>query len=98
MICISHKRSNNIDIYFNFAEKCEDDFDSYKQYLGEAFYFRAAIYYDLVRRFGDVLWYDKVLTTNSPELFDARTPRNIVIDHSGICKWCIYETENRTCF
>lgn len=71
----------SINYFFENYEKCEDDFDSYKQYLGEAFYIRAAIYFDLVRKFGDVLWYDKVLTTNSPELFDAKTPRNIVIDH-----------------
>jgi starch-binding outer membrane protein, SusD/RagB family len=70
-----------INYFFENYKQCLDNFDSYKHYLGEAFYFRATIYYLLVQQFGDVLWYDKVLSTNSPELYDARTPRNVVVDH-----------------
>ena len=70
-----------INYFFDNYKKCEDEFETYKHYLGEAYFFRAAIYFHLVQQFGDVHWYDKVLSTNSPELYDARTPRNIVIDH-----------------
>lgn len=67
-----------------FLEKyhlCEDPFEEYKQYVGEAYFFKALIYFNLVKRFGAVPWYNKVLNVDSKELFDKRTPRNIVIDH-----------------
>jgi starch-binding outer membrane protein, SusD/RagB family len=70
-----------INYFFENYKKCQDKFESYQHYLGEAFFFRASIYYLLVQQFGDVQWYNKVLTTNSPELYDARTPRNVVVDH-----------------
>jgi len=70
-----------INYFHDNYRKCLDDFESYKHYVGEAHFFRALIYYQLVQEFGDVQWYDKVLNTNSPELFAPRTPRNIVIDN-----------------
>jgi starch-binding outer membrane protein, SusD/RagB family len=70
-----------VNYFLENYKQCKDKFDSYKHFLGEAYYFRAMIYYLLVQEFGDVQYYDKVLTTNSPELYDARTPRNIVVDH-----------------
>ncbi|MCK0136066.1 RagB/SusD family nutrient uptake outer membrane protein [Arenibacter sp. S6351L] len=60
---------------------CTDPFDDYKQYVGEVYFFRALIYFNLVKRFGDVPWYDKVLDVDSEELFNSRTPRNEVIDN-----------------
>lgn len=77
----SFSNVRRINYFFDNYKRCEDDFAKWKQYLGEAYFFRAAIYYDLVKRFGDVPWYGKVLETNSEGLFDARTPRNIVMDH-----------------
>ena len=70
-----------INYFFDNYRKCQDDFDTYKHYVGEAHFFRALIYFQLVQEFGDVPWFDKVLTTNSPELYDPRTPRNIVVDN-----------------
>jgi hypothetical protein len=67
-----------------FLEKyhlCKDPFEDYQQYVGEAHFFRAQIYFHLVKRFGAVPWYNKVLNVDSKRLFDKRTPRNIVIDH-----------------
>ena len=77
----NYENVRQINYFFENYQKCEDDFDSYKHYLGEAFFFRAVIYYQLVQQFGDVQLYDKVLSTDSEELYAARTPRNIVIDH-----------------
>lgn len=77
----NYENVRRINYFFENYKKCEEDFNSYKHYLGEAYFFRASIYYHLVRLFGDVLWYDKVLTTISEELYDARTPRNVVMDH-----------------
>lgn len=70
-----------INYFLENYKKCKDPFATYKHFLGEGYFFRAMIYFQLVQQFGDVLWYDKVLTTNSAELYDARTPRNIVVDN-----------------
>lgn len=51
------------------------------QYLGEGYFFRAYFYFEKVRRFGDVPWYDQVLTIDSEGLMAPREPRNVVIDH-----------------
>jgi hypothetical protein len=50
------------------------------QYLGEVCFFKAWDYFDKVKLFGDVPWVEHVLATNSPELFNARTPRAQVMD------------------
>ncbi len=70
----------DLNIFFENYRKCEDSFDDYKQYVGEAHFFRAWEYYRLVKGFGDVPWYDKVLDADSPELYKPRDPRNFVID------------------
>ncbi len=51
------------------------------QFKGEGFFFRAYFYFTLLQNFGDVPWYDVVLTTESEELYTARDPRNIIMDH-----------------
>ena len=70
-----------INYFFANYERCEDDISAYKQYLGEAYFFRALLYFRLLRQFGDVQWYTIVLGTSSPELYDPRTPRHIVVDN-----------------
>jgi starch-binding outer membrane protein, SusD/RagB family len=56
--------------------------DSQKDpYFGEAFWFRAYYYYQLVKSYGDVPWIAKTLNTDSEELFAPRSPRNEVIDN-----------------
>src|ERR1700744_313108 len=42
------------------------------------YFFRALRYYDLLAAFGDVPWIDHTLTDDSPELTEARTPRDQV--------------------
>ncbi|WP_445737137.1 RagB/SusD family nutrient uptake outer membrane protein [Mariniflexile sp.] len=49
------------------------------QYKGEARLFRGWFYADKVSRFGDMQWIDKVLGTNSPELYGKRDPRDFVM-------------------
>ncbi len=72
--------ARSINFFFDNYKKCEDDFDEYKQYVGEAHFFRALIFYQLLQRFGDVVWYGHMLSTNSPELYEPRSPRNEVMD------------------
>lgn len=71
----------SVNYFFENYRKCEGDFKDYKQYVGEAYFFRAMFYFNLLKSFGDVQWISTVLTTSSPELFGTRTPRNIVADN-----------------
>lgn len=71
----------SINIFFDNYSKCEDDFDAYKHYLGEAQFFKAWIYYNLVQKYGDVPWYSHALTTEQEEeLMRPRDPRTLVVD------------------
>jgi starch-binding outer membrane protein, SusD/RagB family len=49
-------------------------------YIGEVRFFRAFLYFDKLKNFGDVPWTSKVLNTSSPELYMARTNRKAVVD------------------
>jgi len=50
------------------------------QYIAEAHFFRAYVYFDLVQLFGNVTIIDKVVDVNDPSLFSSRNPRGEVID------------------
>lgn len=52
----------------------------YQQYLGEAYFFRALIYFNLMKSYGDIQIVTKELGPDSPELYNARDPRNEVAD------------------
>lgn len=49
-------------------------------YGGEVYFFKAWDYFEKVKLFGDVPWLTTTLTTTSPELYAARTPRAAVMD------------------
>ncbi|QBQ42632.1 RagB/SusD family nutrient uptake outer membrane protein [Sphingobacterium psychroaquaticum] len=72
----------SLNYFLNNYKKVEGkhDFNTYKQYVGEAYYFKAVTYFNLLKVYGDIPWLDKDLGTTSPELFSPRTPRNIVAD------------------
>src|SRR5690606_6896643 len=56
-------------------------FDEIKVYLGEARFFRAWIYFNLLQRFGGVPWINEALDpTKREKLVTPRTPRNILAD------------------
>ena len=50
-------------------------------YAGIARFFRAWFYFDKVKRYGDVPWYDKTLSTDDESLYKARDPREMVMDN-----------------
>ncbi len=71
----------SINIFFDNYQNCEDDLGLYKHYLGEAHFFRAWFYFDLIKAYGDVPWYSKSLLPDSDaELMQARDPRTLVVD------------------
>ncbi|MCM1503023.1 MAG: RagB/SusD family nutrient uptake outer membrane protein [Bacteroidales bacterium] len=58
--------------------KCEDPAVN-RQYTGLARFFRARFYFEKVKRFGDVPWYDKELASNDPALYNPRDSREFVM-------------------
>lgn len=76
----SYTNVRAINYFFDNYKKCKDDFEKYKQYVGEAHFFRAVFYFTLLQNFGDVQWIDKVLQTDSPELYGKRDSRSLIAD------------------
>lgn len=75
-----------VNIFFANYQNCTDLLSTYSQYLGEAYFFKAWFYFNLVKTYGDVPWYSKPLEINSvEELTKARDPRNLVVDSILVC-------------
>jgi hypothetical protein len=49
-------------------------------YTGIARLFRAFFYYNMVKKFGPVPWYNKSLTVDDPDLYKGRDTRSLVMD------------------
>jgi len=62
---------------FRNAEIPESDLNHFE---GVARFHRARFYMEMVRRFGDVPWYDRVLSPDDPDLYKPRDPRSMVIE------------------
>ncbi len=61
--------------------KCEDDAVR-EQYTALARFFRARFYFEKVKRFGDVPWYDKELeSTDTEQLYKPRDSRELVMQN-----------------
>lgn len=62
------------------AEISEVEVAVKERYAGEARFFRAYQYAELVKRFGDVPLVIKTLDISSPELYEGATPRDLVVE------------------
>ena len=93
-----YTKVRSINYFFDNYKKCEADFNDYKQYVGEAHFFRALFYFNLLRTFGDVQWTSTVLETNSSELYGSRMPRNEVADNiiADLDTAAMYLTDEKT--
>ena len=61
-------------------KKCEDNFDDYKHYVGEYYFFRALEYFELVKKFGDVPLITRTITPESEGLYAPKDPRTAVVN------------------
>lgn len=72
------RNCNYFMTHYNTAE-CSDDVKN--RYVAEVRFMRSLDYFDKIKRFGDVPWYDEDLQTNSYEqLYKPRDPRNYVLN------------------
>lgn len=69
-----------INTMLGHIDQCSDE-AVVKQYSGLAKFFRAKFYFDKVKRFGDVPWYDTELDSTDPALFNPRDSRELVMSH-----------------
>ena len=60
-----------INTLLEYVDQCEDK-KAVTEYTALAKFFRAAFYFDKVKRFGDVPWYDQPLKSDNPDLYKAR--------------------------
>ncbi|KAB7531709.1 RagB/SusD family nutrient uptake outer membrane protein [Flagellimonas olearia] len=67
--------------YFLENSNNVDDTDIELKYNGYAKFFRALFYYNKVKRFGDVPWYDQVLNADDEGLYKPRDSRKLVMDN-----------------
>ena len=69
-----------VNYFLENYQKCEDNFEEYKHYVGEVYFFRAFYYFQKIKQFGDVPWINKTLNIDSDELYKERTSRRVVVD------------------
>ena len=68
-----------INLFFDNCQRCTDEAGRDK-YEGVARFFRAWFYFDKVKRFGDVPWYETVIQTGDTDLlYKARDSREFVV-------------------
>ena len=73
-----------VNYFLDNLPKAQDVVDdaTYRHYEGVGRFWRAYFYYNMVRTFGDVPWYEHVLdVSDTDELYKGRDSRAIVMDH-----------------
>lgn len=70
----------DINYFLENYQTVEEDFEDYKNFVGEAYFFRAYFYFKLLKAYGGVPLIDKTLTPESEELYQPRNQRNEVAD------------------
>lgn len=70
----------NINYFLEHYQQAQVTDEAKDHYAGVARFFRAWFYFDKVKRFGDVPWYDKTLDVDDPDLYKGRDTRAMVMD------------------
>lgn len=71
----------NINYLLEYSSNCEDE-AARNEFNGVALFFRAYFYFDKVRRYGDVPWYDRTIGSTDVELLNKpRDDRGFVMDN-----------------
>ena len=76
----------SLNIFFENYSKVDAPLVNTQQFIGEAYFFKAFFYFNLVSFYGDVPWYSHSLQMNSEELYKVRDSRTMVIDS---VLWCL---------
>ena len=68
----------DVNTLLEYSVNCKDE-EVRVKYDALARFFRAYFYFDKVKRFGDVPWYDKQLASDDPDLYKPRDSREYVM-------------------
>ena len=72
----------NVNFLLKNINNCEEQgTDAFKQCLGEAYYFRAACYYQLLIKYGGVTWMEDLLEPDKSLMELPRNTRTEIADH-----------------
>ena len=74
----SWKTLRNINTFLEYSGNCKNEAVR-NQYIGLARFFRAYFYFEKVKKFGDVPWYDHTLGSDDPDLYKPRDSRELVM-------------------
>lgn len=69
-----------INTFLEYAHNCKDE-KLRNEYIGLTLFFRAYFYFDKVKAFGDVPWYDHTLGSDDEDLYKARDSRKLVMQN-----------------
>lgn len=70
----------DFNILIEMSSNCTDE-NVRDEYIGVARFFRAWFYFEKVKRFGDVPWYDRQLGSSDKDLYKPRDSRELVMSH-----------------
>jgi hypothetical protein len=70
----------NVNYFLEHYQHASVTTEASNHYAGLARFFRAWLYFDMVKQFGDVPWYNKTLTITDPDLYKPRDARTLVMD------------------
>lgn len=76
----SWEQLRDINTMIEYSVNCTDEAVR-TRYVALARFFRAYFYFEKVKRFGDVPWYDTQLGSASPELYKPRDSRELVMQN-----------------
>lgn len=74
-----YKRIRRVNLLLQNAQSYGGTYSEIATYVGEAYFFRAYIYFDLVQLFGDVIWLDHPVSEDSPEMNAPRDSRSVIV-------------------
>ena len=69
-----------INTFLEYADNCKDE-NLRNEYIGLVRFFRAYFYFEKVKKFGDVPWYDHTLGSEDPDLYKPRDSRELVMQN-----------------
>ncbi len=73
------ERLYDLNFFLENCEKANVTDDVLKHYQGIVRYYRACFYMDKIKKYSDVPWYDKTLSTDDADLYKKRDSRDFVI-------------------
>lgn len=69
----------NVNYFLEHYHRADVTEEAKNHYAGLARFFRAWFYFDKVKQFGDVPWYDKTMDVNDPDVYKPRDSREFVM-------------------